>query len=107
MKDGNKWSPAKKKEKPVKAIDIDIQKSNVREAKNMFSAIYGSSAKTFPLSIQMRYVPSILPSTNTRMKKQSQDLRKKQDWFTVSITHAQTWDIQHLDKVVEPNTKSL
>ena len=107
VKDGNKWTPAKKKEKPIKAIHIEVQKSNISKAKNMFSVIYGSSAKTFPLSIKMRYVPSILPSTNTRTKRQIQDLRKKQEWYIASITHAQTWDIQHLDKVIDPNTKSL
>ena len=107
VKDGSKWSPTRKNEKPVKAIHIEVKKDDIREAKNMFSAIYGASAKSFPLDIRMRYVPSILPSTNTRTKKQIQDLRKKQEWFLASITHAQTWDIQYLDKVISPNTKSL
>ena len=67
---------SKKEGKPIKAIHIEVKKDHSREAKNIFLALYSASATKFPLSIRMQYVPSILPTTNTRTKKQIQDFQK-------------------------------
>ena len=55
----------------------------------------------------MRYVLYLTPNTNSKTKAQILKLCNKQDWFLGSIIHAQSWDIQSLDDVTTPNTKSL
>ena len=107
IRDGTKFNSKTKGAKQVKAIHVEVASLDTNRIKTLFSQLYGSSATTFLLQIRMRYVLAVKNSTDSKTKNQILALRNKQDWFLSSVTHAQTWEIATLDKITNPNTKSL
>ena len=107
IRDGKNFKSKSSNDKAVKAVHVEVATCDAERIKLLFSKIYGSTVNSFPLQMRMRYVLSVKPNTNSKTKAQILKLRNKQDWFLGSITHAQSWDIQTLDDVTTPNTKSL
>jgi len=59
----------------IKALHIDLNKSDPQEYKCRLEALYSSSAKTFPLGIKMRLVRDFKLLTNINAKEKARSLR--------------------------------
>ena len=91
IKDGKPWKETtNNSKKPIKAILIDVQEEHMTQEKLIFSKLYGSSVKSFPLQTRHCYIPCIEPDTPSQLRAQIQKLSFRQQWFQESINHAQT-----------------
>ncbi len=81
----------------IKALHIDLNKSDPQEYKCRLEALYSSSAKTFPLGIKMRLVRDFKLLTNINAKEKARSLRATQGQFLQQTETCITWEIATID----------
>ena len=108
IRDSRKFDRSPKKhEKPIKALHVECAVSDFLIIRELFSKLYGHSAKTYPLGMWMRYF--LFPNNNktTTTKEGILALCRQQADFPLSIDHSHTNAITTLDRKVGKHGKTF